>query len=201
MNPLKSEIKLYIYNELAERFGELILQSEKEQMSCVGAKNALLHTRREVSNLLSEFDKDLDAGTLKLEHVQVAKRRVMRMDGALENLALRNELDSIRMVGRVEAFRMGHKLLQKQFEEEKAKLEVFEKELSASKSPDSSAFGNAELLERESPVSLAQLRKAEEAVVETPLPQAETLPDIPPPVKVPQTKPPTKRRGGRAKNS
>lgn len=211
MNPMKSEVKLAVLKDLSERFGEFVVQSEREQMVCVGAKNALVHARKEISHLLSELDKDMDDGTLKVEQLQAVKRRVMRTDGGLENLALKNEMDSVRMIGRAEAFRMSVKFLQKQFDEERSRLQAVLNSLeSEGVEPTAEAAS-----EQQRPISLAQQRKAEEASAEpsneqtsaapteTPpeIPATEALPEMTAPSEVPRSKPPTKRRGDRAQDA
>jgi hypothetical protein len=163
MNPVKSQVKMVVAEELGRRFEEDAGAAHDSMCEHKGGKSAFMHAAKKISELGEHVDKDLKEGRIEevvgepLKIVAYVKQYIKRCVGVCDNLATAAEVAIHRTTGKELGLMDAAKLALKMRDEERNKLEEYVKALKEGGEVDGRS------IDGHPGPSLKSQRKAEEA--------------------------------------
>lgn len=127
----KSELKILISNNIGSLLEDQRDTAQASIHSLDGARIALSSSLQNIDQLKQHINKDLEEGTIgeltsNDEVSDYVKRYIDRCIGAIRNQLQGIEVAKLKTVGSLEAYQKSMKIIEKEIEDEKAKMKAVE---------------------------------------------------------------------------
>lgn len=133
MNPAKAQIKTIVAEEFGRHIEKMGEKAGEKVLAHKGGKEAFELGAKRVGELAEHIDKDIEEGVINefvgepLKVAAYAKRYLKRAMGALDNLATAAQIAIYKTEGQQIGLNDANTYINKQWQEEKAKLEALQK--------------------------------------------------------------------------
>lgn len=190
MSMLKAELKQLITNEIGVRIEDSLEAAKRDLAVTEGRQGGFLDGMKVPEALLIAVDKDVEEGKFDLPTAELVKRYLIRASSGLQNLSQQTQNFVFAQKGKVQGLEQTVKLLKNMADQEREKVEALKTAeiLPPAENPRERPLGAR-------PVSIKELRLAEEEKQAEAVQEAEEAPleETPVPVK--------KKRGRKPRGS